>query len=88
DGKGQNRIKQSGGEDRALGVGFKMVYFYHYMMIDTGVESGVVVYAHVQRQRAEVHQFNTWEGYVDWRNRPALKGRHGGMLAASYVLGQ
>ncbi|KAF7806166.1 protein NRT1/ PTR FAMILY 4.6 [Senna tora] len=27
-----------------------------------------------------------WEGYVDWRNRPALRGRHGGMLAASFVL--
>lgn len=28
-----------------------------------------------------------WEGYVDWRNRPALKGRHGGVLAVSFVLG-
>ncbi|MED6155602.1 hypothetical protein PIB30_006775 [Stylosanthes scabra] len=27
-----------------------------------------------------------WEGYVDWRNMPALRGRHGGMLAASFVL--
>lgn len=27
-----------------------------------------------------------WEGHVDWRNRPALRGRHGGMLAASFVL--
>ncbi|CAL5048411.1 unnamed protein product [Urochloa decumbens] len=27
-----------------------------------------------------------WEGYVDWRNRPATWGRHGGMLAASFVL--
>ncbi|KAL6839533.1 hypothetical protein ACP4OV_030803 [Aristida adscensionis] len=27
-----------------------------------------------------------WEGYVDWRNRPATRGRHGGMLAASFVL--
>ncbi|KAG2612502.1 protein NRT1/ PTR FAMILY 4.6-like isoform X1 [Panicum virgatum] len=27
-----------------------------------------------------------WEGYVDWRNRPAIRGRHGGMLAASFVL--
>ncbi|KAK7265768.1 hypothetical protein RJT34_33391 [Clitoria ternatea] len=26
------------------------------------------------------------EGYVDWRNRPAIKGYHGGMLAASFVL--
>ncbi|XP_059655921.1 protein NRT1/ PTR FAMILY 4.6 [Cornus florida] len=34
----------------------------------------------------EHHQLNTWEGYVDWRNRPALRGRHGGMLAASFVL--
>ncbi|KAK4568345.1 hypothetical protein RGQ29_003929 [Quercus rubra] len=33
----------------------------------------------------EAH-LNTWQGYVDWRNRPALKGRHGGMLAASFVL--
>ncbi|CAN1321251.1 Protein NRT1/ PTR FAMILY 4.6 [Linum perenne] len=28
-----------------------------------------------------------WDGYVDWRNRPAIRGRHGGMLAASFVLG-
>ncbi|XP_008456458.2 protein NRT1/ PTR FAMILY 4.6-like [Cucumis melo] len=28
-----------------------------------------------------------WEGYVDWRKRPAVKGRHGGMLAAGFVLG-
>ncbi|XP_062116428.1 protein NRT1/ PTR FAMILY 4.6-like [Humulus lupulus] len=34
----------------------------------------------------EVHQLNTWEGFVDWRNRPALKGHHGGMTAASFVL--
>ncbi|CAK9137072.1 unnamed protein product [Ilex paraguariensis] len=32
------------------------------------------------------NQLNTWEGYVDWRNKPALRGRHGGMLAASFVL--
>ncbi|KAK9203013.1 hypothetical protein WN943_013266 [Citrus x changshan-huyou] len=31
-------------------------------------------------------QLNTWEGYVDWRNKPALRGRHGGMLAACFVL--
>ncbi|XP_031276325.1 protein NRT1/ PTR FAMILY 4.6-like [Pistacia vera] len=34
----------------------------------------------------ELQQLNTWEGYVDWRNKPALRGRHGGMLAASFVL--
>uniref|UniRef100_A0A0A0KE15 Nitrate transporter n=1 Tax=Cucumis sativus TaxID=3659 RepID=A0A0A0KE15_CUCSA len=28
-----------------------------------------------------------WEGYVDWRKRPAAKGRHGGMIAAGFVLG-
>lgn len=33
-------------------------------------------------------QMKTWEGYVDWRNKPAIKGRHGGMLAASFVLGE
>lgn len=26
------------------------------------------------------------EGYVDWKGRTALKGHHGGMLAASFVL--
>ncbi|KAK7292243.1 hypothetical protein RIF29_08020 [Crotalaria pallida] len=31
-------------------------------------------------------QVHVWEGYVDWRNRPAIKGHHGGMLAASFVL--
>ncbi|XP_048134437.1 protein NRT1/ PTR FAMILY 4.6 isoform X3 [Rhodamnia argentea] len=28
----------------------------------------------------------TWDGYVDWRNRPAIVGRHGGMLPAFFVL--
>ncbi|KAF7124234.1 hypothetical protein RHSIM_Rhsim12G0129900 [Rhododendron simsii] len=32
------------------------------------------------------NQVDTWEGYVDWRYKPALRGRHGGMLAASFVL--
>ncbi|KAK9034293.1 hypothetical protein V6N11_050464 [Hibiscus sabdariffa] len=27
-----------------------------------------------------------WEGYADWRNRPALKAKHGGIFAASFVL--
>ncbi|XP_022849001.1 protein NRT1/ PTR FAMILY 4.6-like [Olea europaea var. sylvestris] len=31
-------------------------------------------------------QLKKWEGYRDWRNRPALKGCHGGLLAASFVL--
>ncbi|MBA0718247.1 hypothetical protein Golax_006002, partial [Gossypium laxum] len=31
-------------------------------------------------------QDTRWEGYADWRNRPALKGRHGGIFAASFVL--
>ncbi|KAL2543057.1 Protein NRT1/PTR FAMILY 4.6 [Abeliophyllum distichum] len=32
------------------------------------------------------NQMGRWDGYVDWRNRPALRGLHGGMLAASFVL--
>ncbi|KAK7330394.1 hypothetical protein VNO77_24588 [Canavalia gladiata] len=36
-----------------------------------------------QEDEAQVH---VWEGYVDWKNRPAIKGHHGGMLAASFVL--
>ncbi|KAL1373326.1 hypothetical protein HN51_003306 [Arachis hypogaea] len=31
-------------------------------------------------------QVQVWEGYIDWRNRPAIRGVHGGMLAASFVL--
>ncbi|XLU49668.1 hypothetical protein S245_044482, partial [Arachis hypogaea] len=31
-------------------------------------------------------QVQVWEGYTDWRNRPAIRGVHGGMLAASFVL--
>ncbi|KAJ0635785.1 putative proton-dependent oligopeptide transporter family, MFS transporter superfamily [Helianthus annuus] len=31
-------------------------------------------------------QSNIWEDYVDWKKKPAIKGRHGGMLAASFVL--
>ncbi|KAL3501325.1 hypothetical protein ACH5RR_035774 [Cinchona calisaya] len=34
----------------------------------------------------ESQQVGSWEGYVNCRNRPALKGHHGGMLAASFVL--
>ncbi|KAL5186202.1 Protein NRT1/ PTR FAMILY 4.6 [Glycine soja] len=34
----------------------------------------------------EEAQVQVWEGYVDWRKRPTIKGRHGGMLAASFVL--
>ncbi|KAJ9554265.1 hypothetical protein OSB04_018310 [Centaurea solstitialis] len=36
----------------------------------------------------EVEQvgMDTWEGYVDWKNKPAKKGKHGGMLAAFFVL--
>ncbi|PSS07881.1 Protein NRT1/ PTR FAMILY 4.6 like [Actinidia chinensis var. chinensis] len=39
-----------------------------------------------ERSKAEAQELNTWEGYVAWKNRPALKGRHGGVLAASFVL--
>ncbi|KAK7317514.1 hypothetical protein RJT34_01818 [Clitoria ternatea] len=34
----------------------------------------------------EQNQISRWEGYVNWRNKPAHRGRHGGMLAASFVL--
>ncbi|KAL9663537.1 hypothetical protein QQ045_018926 [Rhodiola kirilowii] len=38
--------------------------------------------------RLEVeNQISTrWEGYVDWRGKAATRGRHGGMLAACFVL--
>jgi len=38
-------------------------------------------------QELEQQQGTRWIGYVDWRNRPAHRGRHGGMLAASFILG-
>ncbi|KAM7252545.1 hypothetical protein ACFE04_024428 [Oxalis oulophora] len=34
----------------------------------------------------EAQEVETWQGYVNWRNKPAYKGRHGGMIAASFVL--
>ncbi|KAF5177256.1 NRT1/ PTR FAMILY 4.6 [Thalictrum thalictroides] len=34
----------------------------------------------------EGHQLERWEGYEDWKGRPAFRGRHGGMVAASFVL--
>ncbi|OIW04730.1 hypothetical protein TanjilG_08613 [Lupinus angustifolius] len=37
-------------------------------------------------QELEAPQVTRWEGYVDWRNKPALRTHHGGMLAASFVL--
>ncbi|XP_022027093.1 protein NRT1/ PTR FAMILY 4.6 [Helianthus annuus] len=33
------------------------------------------------------HELDGWKGYVDYRFRPAQKGRHGGMRAALFVLG-
>ncbi|CAO2826752.1 unnamed protein product [Amaranthus hypochondriacus] len=34
----------------------------------------------------EAYKLSKWEGYVDWRNRSAIKGRHGGILAAFFIL--
>uniref|UniRef100_I1Q390 Major facilitator superfamily (MFS) profile domain-containing protein n=1 Tax=Oryza glaberrima TaxID=4538 RepID=I1Q390_ORYGL len=42
--------------------------------------------AALQEDGAAAREAERWEGYVDWRNRPAVRGRHGGMLAASFVL--
>lgn len=44
--------------------------------------------AALQEDGAAAREAERWEGYVDWRNRPAVRGRHGGMLAASFVLGK
>ncbi|CAN8251855.1 unnamed protein product [Cochlearia groenlandica] len=38
------------------------------------------------QQMDEANGLGAWDGYVEWRNRPALRGRHGGMVAASFVL--
>ncbi|KAL8158671.1 hypothetical protein V2J09_000208 [Rumex salicifolius] len=32
------------------------------------------------------NQISSWKGYVDWKGRPAVKGNHGGLLAASIIL--
>ncbi|KAK7309566.1 hypothetical protein RJT34_06398 [Clitoria ternatea] len=40
----------------------------------------------LRSKELEARQVSTWEGYVDWRNKPAARGQHGGMLAASFVL--
>ncbi|KAI3429955.1 uncharacterized protein J3R85_008448 [Psidium guajava] len=37
------------------------------------------------REMGNMHR-SELEGYVDWRNRPALADRHGGMVAALFVL--
>ncbi|CAI9092734.1 OLC1v1028060C2 [Oldenlandia corymbosa var. corymbosa] len=34
----------------------------------------------------ESQKSDSWEGYVNWRGKPAVKGRHGGMKATSFVL--
>ncbi|KAK4485697.1 hypothetical protein RD792_008341 [Penstemon davidsonii] len=34
----------------------------------------------------EGQSLNRWEGYTDWRNRPALRGCHGSVTAAFFVL--
>jgi solute carrier family 15 (peptide/histidine transporter), member 3/4 len=40
-----------------------------------------------QLWKEEGRELERWEGYADWRNRPAVRKKHGGMLAASFVLG-
>ena len=42
----------------------------------------------VMQEDDGAREVERWEGYVDWRNRQAVKGRHGGMVAASFVLGK
>ncbi|XP_042400570.1 protein NRT1/ PTR FAMILY 4.6-like isoform X1 [Zingiber officinale] len=37
-------------------------------------------------QEGGANEAETWAGYVNWRGRPALRAKHGGMLAASFVL--
>lgn len=39
-----------------------------------------------EMEQEQEQQLARWDGYVDWKKRPALRGRHGGMLAASFVL--
>lgn len=55
-------------------------------MIIVIVRNDLCLYLNYMQEVVE-QQMKTWEGYVDWRNKPAIKGRHGGMLAASFVLG-
>ncbi|CAA3002031.1 NRT1 PTR FAMILY -like [Olea europaea subsp. europaea] len=40
----------------------------------------------IEMDNGQGQQSNRWDGYIDWRNRSAIKGRHGGMLAASFIL--
>ncbi|KAL2492756.1 Protein NRT1/PTR FAMILY 4.6 [Abeliophyllum distichum] len=40
----------------------------------------------IEMDNEQGQQSNRWEGYIDWRNRSAIKGRHGGMVAASFIL--
>lgn len=46
-----------------------------------------LIFPFVLQEMVENKQISAWEGYVDWRRKPALIGKHGGMLAASFVLG-
>ncbi|KAG6587520.1 Protein NRT1/ PTR FAMILY 4.6, partial [Cucurbita argyrosperma subsp. sororia] len=51
------------------------------------MSSITVTPSEAQKHVEETPELNIWEeDYVDWRKRPAVKGRHGGMLAASFVL--
>ncbi|XP_074274533.1 protein NRT1/ PTR FAMILY 4.6-like [Silene latifolia] len=34
----------------------------------------------------QIIESDRWDGYVDWKNKPARPNRHGGFLAASFVL--
>ncbi|XP_038878388.1 protein NRT1/ PTR FAMILY 4.6-like isoform X1 [Benincasa hispida] len=50
------------------------------------MSSIIVTPLEAQEHMEETQQLNIWGDYFDWRKRPAVKGRHGGMLAASFVL--
>ncbi|XP_023531985.1 protein NRT1/ PTR FAMILY 4.6-like isoform X1 [Cucurbita pepo subsp. pepo] len=51
------------------------------------MSSLTVTPSEAQKHVEETPELHIWEeDYVDWRKRPAVKGRHGGMLAASFVL--
>ncbi|CAI9753885.1 unnamed protein product [Fraxinus pennsylvanica] len=40
----------------------------------------------IEMDNGQGQQSNRWHGYIDWRNRSAIKGRHEGMIAASFIL--
>lgn len=59
---------------------FSWIYICNYIIINWFIF--VIWWQEVENQLTR-----TWDGYVDWRGKPTLRSKHGGMRPAFFVLG-